>query len=39
MKDEDKDHSLPGTVTFVTLLGIFIVVGWLLMFALTASRW
>jgi hypothetical protein len=39
MKDDDKDRSLPGTVIFVTLLGAFIVIGWLLMFALTASRW
>lgn len=39
MSDERKDQPLPATGLFVTALGIFLVVVWLLMFELMKSRW
>jgi len=37
--DEHREPVLPATVRFVTALGIIILVGWVLMFRLTAIRW
>lgn len=39
MDDEPKDRPLPATVQFVIGLGLFIVVGWFLMFRLMLARW
>jgi hypothetical protein len=39
MSDNRPDGPLPATALFVTGLGIFLVVVWVLMFALMASRW
>jgi len=35
----DPDEPLPSTARFVTGLGIFIAVGWALMFVLLWERW
>jgi len=39
MGDKPRDPPLPATVAFVVGLGVFIVVGWLLMFRLMLARW
>jgi hypothetical protein len=39
MHDKQKDPPLPATVAFVIGLGIFFVIGWLLMFRLLTVRW
>jgi hypothetical protein len=39
MKQPHVDPPLPATVRFVIGLGIFFVVGWLLMFRLMLVRW
>ena len=36
---EPVEPALPATVKFVTMLGLFIVAGWLLMFWLLVKRW
>lgn len=36
---EPAEPGLPATVKFVTVIGLFIVTGWLLMFWLLVSRW
>jgi hypothetical protein len=39
MSHDRDDQPLPGTARFLAGLGAFIVIGWLLMYALMASRW
>jgi len=36
---EPVEPALPATVTFVTLVGSLIVIGWVLMFVLLVKRW
>ena len=36
---EPVEPPLPATVRFVTLVGLIILAGWLLMFRLLVSRW
>lgn len=38
-EETPHEHQLPGTVRFVTVMGILFVIGWLLMFHLTSARW
>jgi len=38
-EERPREPALPATVTFVIILGVIIVVGWFLMFHLTATRW
>ena len=33
------DEPLPATLAFVAALGIFIFVGWFIMFVLLSARW
>jgi len=35
----EADEPLPSTSRFVAFLGVFIVVGWVLMFLLLRARW
>jgi hypothetical protein len=35
---EEKNPPLPATRTFITILGVAFVIGWLLMFWLARSR-
>jgi hypothetical protein len=37
--EPSHEEPLPATLQFVLGLGAFILVGWLLMFALLQSRW
>lgn len=36
--DEERDVALPATLRFVTIFGICLVVGWLLMYLLLRTR-
>lgn len=39
-RDQDPvEPALPATVTFVSLVGSLIVIGWVLMFVLLVKRW
>jgi hypothetical protein len=39
-RDKDPvEPALPATVTFVTLVGSLVVIGWVVMFALLVKRW
>jgi hypothetical protein len=41
MKDKQRpvEPSLPATIKFVTAIGLFLTIGWLLMFWLLVNRW